>query len=134
MIITKKELYSYKRLKKEADNLKQQAEEFAEDIKDLKGVVIDGMPKANTFANDKIGNMVAKAEELWQNYLCKLDEALCLLHKIEEVISSLDDPTERQIVRMKFLQDATMQYIGDKIGYTRKQVYNILNAALDKIT
>ena len=133
-MINKKDLYNYKKLKSEAENLKQRAEEFAEDIKDLKGVIIDGMPKANTFANDKIGNLVTKAEELWQSYLCKLDETLCLLHKIEEAINSLDDPTERQIVRMKFLQDATMQYIGDKIGYTRKQVYNILNAALDKIT
>lgn len=132
--MTKQELYSYKKIKKEAENLKKQAEDFAEDIKDLKGVVIDGMPKANAFVNDKIGNLVADAEELWHYYLCKLDEFLCLQRRIEEAINRLDNPTERQIVRMKFIQNATMQEIGDKIGYTRKQVYNILNNALDKIT
>lgn len=128
----KADLKKYVPLKKEAEELRLQAEQLDEDIKSLKAVIIDGMPKGGT-VNDSIGNMVAKVEHLKNEYLKKYDLALCELYKIERVIDSLDDMTERRLIRKRYIQGMRWEDICVDMSYSWRQIHNIHSKILNKI-
>lgn len=128
----KAELKRYLPLKKEAEELRLQAEELEEDIKNLKAVVVDGMPKGGV-VNDSIGNMVAKVEELRNKYLDKYDMALCELYKIERFIDSLDDITERRLIRKRYIQGMRWEDICVDMNYSWKHIHRIHSKILSRI-
>ncbi len=129
--MNKAELKKYLPLRREAEELKLQAEHLEEDIRCLKAVVVDGMPKGNT-VND-IGNLVVKVDKLKSNYLHKYDLALCELYKIERYIESLDNETERLLMRKRYIQGLHWEDICVDMNYSWKQIHRIHSNALKKI-
>ena len=104
-----------------------------EDSKTLKAVVIDGMPKGNS-ANDGIGNMVAQVDKVKRMYLKKYDEALCELYKIERCIESLDNETERLLMRKRYIQGLHWEDICVELNYSWKQIHRIHARILNVIS
>lgn len=131
--MNKAELKRYLPLKKEAEELRLQAERLAKDIKSLKAVAMDGMPKGNA-VNDSIGNLVAKVDKLMRDYLHKYDEALCELYKIERCIESLDNETERVLMSKRYLQGLNWEDICVDMNYSWRQVHRIHAQILNKIS
>lgn len=129
----KVELKRYLPLKKEAEELRLQAERLAKDIKSLKAVAMDGMPKGNA-VNDSIGNLVAKVDKLMRDYLHKYDEALCELYKIERCIESLDNETERVLMSKRYIQGLNWEDICVDMNYSWRQVHRIHTQILNKIS
>lgn len=131
--MNKAELKRYLPLKKEAEELRLQAERLAKDIKSLKAVAMDGMPKGNA-VNDSIGNLVAKVDKLMRDYLHKYDEALCELYKIERCIESLDNETERVLMSKRYIQGLNWEDICVDMNYSWRQVHRIHAQILNKIS
>lgn len=130
--MTKAELKKYLPLKKEAEDLRMQAERLEEDIKSLKVTAITGMPRGNQI-RDKIGELVAKVESLREEYLTKYDEALRELYKIEDVINTLDNLTERTLIRKRYIQGMRWEDICTDMGYSWRHIHNIHSKILRKI-
>ncbi|MDO4301559.1 MAG: hypothetical protein Q4D26_09250 [Clostridia bacterium] len=129
----KAELKRYLPLKREAEELKLQAEHLAEDIRSLKAVAVDGMPKGSS-VNDSIGNLVARADKIRRDYLHKYDAALCELYKIERCIESLDDETERRLMRKRYIQGLHWEDICVEMNYSWKQIHRIHSKILSIIS
>ena len=129
----KADLKRYLPLSKEAEEIKKQADELEEDITSLKAIVIDGMPKGSAVSNDKIGSMVAKAEELREKYLDKYDAALCELYRIERLIEKLDDATERRLIRKRYIQGMKWEDICVDLNYSWQHIHRIHSKILIKI-
>ena len=130
--MNKEELKKYIALKMEAEELRIQAERLEEDIRDLKAVVMDGMPKGNS-TNDSIGNLVARVDKLRRDYLHKYDEALCELYKIERCIESLEDETERRLMRKRYIQGLHWEDICVDLHYEWAQTHRIHAKVLKRI-
>ena len=130
--MTKADLKKYIQLTKEAEELKKRAEYLEDEAKSLKAVVIDGMPKVTTI-NDSIGNIVAKIEKLRTDYLNKYDEALCELYRIERCIECLDNETERNLMRKRYIQGLNWEDICVELNYSWRQIHNIHSSILKKI-
>lgn len=130
--MNKEELKRYVPLMKEAEELREQAEQLEEDIKSLKAVVVDGMPKGST-VNDSIGNLVVRVDKMKRKYLRKYDEALCELYKIERCIEGLDDETERRLMRKRYIEDKHWEDICVDLHYEWAQVHRIHARVLKRI-
>lgn len=131
-MLNKAELKRYLPLKREAEELKQQAEHLEEDIRSLKAVVIDGMPKGNA-TNDSIGNLVARVDKLRSDYLHKYDMALCELYRIERVIEGLDNETERRLMRKRYIEDKHWEDVCAEINHNWSHTHRIHANILKKI-
>lgn len=131
-MLNKAELKRYLPLKQEADELKLQAEYLEEDIRHLKAVVIDGMLKGST-VNDSIGNLVAKVDKLRCDYLHKYNLALCELYKIERCIESLDDETERRLMRKRYVEGNHWEDVCVEINHNWRHTHRIHANILKKI-
>lgn len=126
------ELKKYLALKKEALSLRLQAEQLDDEAKSLKATTVDGMPKSNIF-KDSIGEIVAKIEEIRLKYLHKYDLALCELYKIERTIDGLDDATERQLMRKRYIEGKNWEDICVELNYSWRQVHRLHSEILKKI-
>ncbi len=131
--LNKAELEKYISLKNEAEELRLQAEYLEDDIKNLKAVVIDGMPKGSS-VNDSIGNLVARADKLRIEYLKKYDLALCELYKIERCIEGLEDETERRLMRKRYIQGLRWEDICIDLNYCWQHIHKIHARILRKIS
>lgn len=130
--LNKAELKKYISLKNEAEELKLQAERLEEDIRDLKAVVMDGMPKGSA-VNDSIGNLIAKADKLRREYLHKYDLALCELYKIERAIEGLENETERRLMRKRYIEGKRWEDVCVEINHNWSHTHRIHANILKKI-
>lgn len=130
--MNKTELKKYISLKAEAEELKLQAERLEEDIRNLKAVVIDGMPKGGV-VNDSIGNLIARVDKLRREYLHKYDLALCQLYKIERVIEGLENEAERRLMRKRYIQGMKWEDICVDLHYEWAQTHRIHARILKRI-
>lgn len=129
----KADLKKYIPLKKEAEELRLQAEQLRAEARGLKAVVIDGMPNGGGVKSDSIGNAVARLDEIERDYIGKYDEALCELHRIERVIESLENPTERRLMRKRYIEDKSWEDICVELNYSWRQVHRTHAKILKKL-
>lgn len=122
--MNKEELKKYISLKMEAETLKKQIDELEEDAKSLSSVVIDGMPKGS-LKSDSVGRLILRIERKREEYFKKFDEVLCSLHKIEKAIETLDNPTERALIRKRYLEGKRWEDICEDLHYEWAQVHRI---------
>lgn len=130
--MTKADLKKYIQLTKEAEELKKRAEYLEDEAKSVKAVVINDMPKGNG-AKSGICNIVVKIEQLRVEYLHKYDLALCELYKVERVIEELENPTERMLMRKRYIEDKHWEDICVELNYCWKQIHRIHAKALNNI-
>lgn len=82
--------------------------------------------------SDKIGNSIAELIDLEDMYLSKIDKANAELKEIETLIEELT-PTERLLIRAKYIDGEYLEAICGIIGYSYGQTKRIHNAALRKL-
>ena len=126
--MTRKKLESYHGwLKRSEDTYRKW-----EDLNNRKlrlGSEPDSMPKSlNKRAFDEvIAKIDEVAEEYWNEYL----EALNALEEIRQFISSLADPMHRNIFELKYIGGDYSIVVGGKVGYSRVHIERIITEVLN---
>lgn len=128
----KENLKNYLALMKEAKYIKSRIEQLEDDAKNLKVFVADGMPRSSSI-RDSIGEIIANIEGLKTEYLHIYKEALRELCKIEKVIDSLTNETERLLMRKRYIEGKHWADICTELNYSWKQIHRIHSRILKKI-
>ena len=89
--MNKNELNEYIEIKREIEMIEDKIEFLKEKKTSIKSMVITDMPRDGNGENDKIGELLAKIEELLSIYNKKQISLIEQQIKIEEAINKLDD-------------------------------------------
>lgn len=73
-------------------------------------------------------------EEVLKNLEHILEKKIKLCGSVFETINKLEDETEKNILIMKYIYCLTWEEISEIANYTTRQLHNIHNKALEKIT
>lgn len=126
--MTKNELRQYRRLGEEIEDLKQRIAELRN--ASLKSPKLDGMPRAPGGSGDPIGATIARIDSLEARLAA--DEADRRL--IENVISSVQDVSERMVLRHRYMDDMSWEQIAEAMNYSIQHIYRIHGTALKEIS
>ena len=131
-VITKKRLKSYYHLSKE---LEAQMERAARARAVLEAV--SASPDAGTRSrkhNDHMSMQIARV----QKYERLVTQSLSRLFKekvyIETAVQKLDDSRQREVIRLRYFNQAEWQFIAAKMGYSMSVVYDLHGKALFRLS
>lgn len=131
--MTKEELKSYIENKREIEIIKDKLIYLEEKKTSIKSMIINDMPKSCNIENDMIGNLLADIEDLINIYKEKELNLIKQQIKIEKAISKLDDPTDRNIIRLKYLDGHTWEKICVILNYSWNGIHKKHRKILEKI-
>lgn len=83
--------------------------------------------------NDRINGIVARIIELEKQITDEVDGYIDIKTEIHRIIQSVSDPTERLILRCRYLEFMTWESVAECVNYSLKQVYRIHGEALKKL-
>lgn len=95
------------------------------------GVQLDGMPRGSG-VGDPVAAVVAQREALEARYWEKVHSLYAAQARVEDLIEALE-PTERQVMRCRYLEGKTWEEVCVAVGYSWRQTHNIHARALDKL-
>ena len=127
----KKLLHSYRDLKAEYDQIAMELEKVEAAMDGLKGTNWDGMPRGSG-KSDPILSVVSQHLALQQRYKFQLVKLAAAQALIEDMIESLE-PSERKLMRCRYIDGLTWEEVCVAIGYSWRQTHNIHSRILDKI-
>ena len=116
--MTKEELKKFIENKREIEIIKDKLEYLKEKKTSIKSLVIEYMPKDGNGDNDRIGDLLGEIEELINIYIEKELKLIKQQIQIEKVIEKLDDPIDRNIIRLKYLNGHTWEKICVILNYS----------------
>lgn len=125
-------LNSYIPLVREIRYLESKIEAIRDRQTSIKSTSDVGEVQACGGNNDKIGNSIAELIDLEQMYLDKIDKANAELKEIEMLIEELT-PTERLLMRAKYIDGEHLEAICGIIGYCYRQTKRIHREAIVKL-
>ena len=131
--MTKEELKSYIENKREIEIIKDKLMYLEEKKTSIKSMIINDMPKVTNIENDMIGNLLADIEDLINIYKEKELNLIKQQIKIEKAISNLEDPTDRNIVRLKYIDGHTWEKICVILNYSWNGIHTKHRKILEKI-
>ena len=121
--MTKDDLKKYTETKREIEIIEDKLEYLKEKKTSINSMIITDMPKGTFSDNDRFGQLLVQIEELTELYK----------KKIENVINELDDPLQRNIMRLRYLQGLSWEKICVEINYRWRQTHKYHSEALKKI-
>lgn len=130
--MTKTELKKFRSIQAEIEQLKENIARLENQIKSAPVKEITDMPHAQIDDFDKIGTVIAKADELRNILHEKLTELLQLQIDIERSIYTLD-PIERTLIRYRYIYGLKWEEICMKMMYSWNVVHSIHRKALIKL-
>ena len=83
--------------------------------------------------NDKISDLIDLLNELKQEQEAKKETAVQEMARVVEVIDSLDDTTQKELLQKRYIDGDTWDSIGQQMGYTWRHLIRLHNQALEKI-
>lgn len=95
-------------------------------------VKITGLPSGSILSDPTgtVGVMVAKiAEDIAE----QLNRCIALRQDIEAVIASLDNPTERLLMRKRYIEGKTWERVAVEMNYSIDRIWHIHGDVLKKI-
>ena len=95
------------------------------------GVQLDGMPRWSG-VGDPVAAVVAQREALEAKYWEQVNSLYAAQAYVEALIESLE-PTERQLLRCRYIEGKTWEEVCVAVGYSWRQAHNIHAQALDKL-
>ena len=131
--MNKNELNEYIEIKREIQKMEDKIEYIKEKKTSIKSMVITDMPRDGNGENDKIGELLAKIEELLSIYNKKQISLIEQQIKIEEAINKLDNSVDRNIMRLRYLEGMKWEKICVKVNYRWAQVHRHHKKILEKI-
>lgn len=125
-------LQQYVALQKEAKLIYDSYREFKAKITSIQSLIITDMPGAAA-QQDKIGNMLAKLEQLEHKINARVKELVVLRTNIEDAIEGLGDPVERMILTLRYISNMSWEKIAVEMNYAWAQIHRMHSKALEKI-
>ena len=128
----KKKLKSYRAIQQERQHLQREIERVEATLDGLKAPSWDGMPHGSG-----VSDPVLQAVEQYDTLLCRhraQEAALAAaLVEVETLIASLDDPTQRDLLRYRYIDGLTWEAVCVAINYSWRGTHDIHGVALDKL-
>ena len=124
-------LKSYRALKREHDDLVRRREEIEASI--LGSPRLDGMPHGASVSDPtaRLGAALAELALLYDDKARQLAAAMIL---VEDMIDHLDDPTQRMIARLYYIDGLTWEQVCVAANYSWRQTHRIHAALLDELS
>lgn len=89
--------------------------------------------KYTDFDVENAGNLLQKVTELEKEIDRNIDSLVDIREKITKDIGSIDDFTCREILFLKYISGIPFAQIGEKLGYSEKQISRLHKKAIEKI-
>ena len=131
--MTKERLRQYQPLKREKDMLEEKLTEFESTMTSPRLQKLDGMPHGQPQGGGLMDMLVEQHLALKNLYANKLRELNETLLDIETAIESLTDATERNLMRLRYIDGLKWEEITLAIGYSWQQTHRIHARALEKL-
>lgn len=130
--MNKYELKLYGRLKRELFAKTQTLLELKSLQGSIKAQEISATPKAHSGVN-QLEMSVQKVAELEAEVCRMYEDATETMQKIVRAISTLDDPVERAVMELHYINGYTWEQVAVHVGYTWRQVHRYHGSALQKL-
>lgn len=131
--MTKERLRQYQQLKREKDMLEEKLVELESTMASPRIQKLDGMPHGQPQGGSLMDTLVEQHLALKAMYANKLRELNDTLLGIETAIESLEDATERNLMRLRYIDGLKWEEITLAIGYSWQQTHRIHARALEKL-
>lgn len=128
----KKKLKSYRALQGERLHLQKEIERVEATMDGLKAPSWDGMPHGSG-VSDPVLQAVAQYDALLRCHREQEAALAAALVEVETMIASLDDPTQRDLLRYRYIDGLTWEAVCVAINYSWRGTHDIHGAALDKL-
>lgn len=126
-------LRQYLNKKAEAKQLQLLINKIESDIDGLKAQVLTGMPSGSG-VRSSIENAVVKLECFRKEYADKMNESIDIRKRIEDVIDAVQDETERNVLKYRYITGMRWETISELMNYSAESVYRIHRRALENVT
>lgn len=130
----KKRLSHYKELEREIENQLERLENIDAKMYTIGSPELTDMPKADTVVAYRIGNLVAKKEELLgqiQDAVSKRDEER---RWIERVLNHVENSNQRAVIRMRYIDSETWDSVAFMLFGAREDYPNRIQTYLRRTT
>ena len=125
----KKILSQYIEIKEELTQINDQYRELRLSLESAKAQRISYTPSSVSSTFDKIGDGLCKLDEHHNKYTQMVTKYV----KIEKAIGTLENYTERKVMRLKYIQGYRWESIAVEMNYTWRHVHRIHSRALKNI-
>lgn len=129
--MTKERLRNYLDLKREQAQLRQQLETIEAALYSPKAQRLTGMPSSPSHGN-ATEEMAERHLELMDRYRAKLAELAAEQLAIEQTIEALE-PTERMLLRYRYLDGLAWEEVCVKMNYSWRQTHRLHSKALEEL-
>lgn len=127
--MTKRELQEFRGISIEIRQLGEQIARLESALKSPKGQIITDMPKCSQQGGD-MADRIAKLIEYQESRNKLRDELIKRQEAVEKAIDSLQDTTQRAIMRYRYIQGLKWIEIAHKMNYEERQIFYIHKRAL----
>ena len=131
--MTKEELNNYTELCREIKNIEEKIQYYTEKKTSIKSQMITDMPVSSIGENDRLGMILVKIEELLKVYYEKEADLIEKRIEIENVLDKLKEPVDRNIIRLKYLEDNTWEKVCVMLNYSWNGIHKRHRKILDMI-
>ena len=131
--MTKERLRQYQQLKIEKERLEEKLTEFESTMNSPRIQKLDGMPHGQPQGGSLMDMLVEQHLTLKNMYASKLRELNETLMDIETAIEGLTDATERNLMRLRYIDGLKWEEITLAIGYSWQQTHRIHARALERL-
>jgi len=94
--------------------------------------VLTGMPHGGG-GHDQVADGVIKIDEIKQAYKETLGELEDMQHELDPLIDTLDNPDDRAVMRLRYIECYSPEDIAEAIHRTDRSVYYYLSRAEDQL-
>lgn len=94
--------------------------------------VLTGMPRGGT-GHDQVSEGAIKIDEVKQAYREIIDELERMQTELDPLIDGLDNPDDRAVMRLRYIECYSPEDIADAIHRTDRSVYYYLSRAEDTL-
>lgn len=130
----REELQQYANMEKELKTIEEKIEYLKEKKTSIRSTVISDMPKGSSNSNDAILDLLSEIEEITILYFEKYSQLLKKLKEIEKTLDKIDNPLERTVLRMAYIERKRFEEIACEIHYSYRTVRRLHKAGLKKIS
>lgn len=130
--MTKEELKNYIETKREINIIKEKIEYLESKKTSIKSQIITDMPRGNA-EKDILAELLGEIEYVIDLYNEKQIRLIKQQIEIEKCIDKLEDSTDRNIMRLKYLEGYTWERICVMLNYSWNGIHKKHRKILDKI-
>lgn len=131
--MTKEKLKQYIETKREIKIIEEKIEYLKEKKTSIKSMTISDMPSGGNTENDRLGTLLGEIEELIDIYNEKQIRLMKQQKEIEDTIDKLEDSTDRNILRLKYIDNYTWERICVVLNYSWNGIHKKHRKILEKI-